>query len=66
MSELRAYVKNWESESLEWKQGWISYENDPSDYDNPHLKKTFKHEEFENGWNEAIFTSKVDGGYYDE
>lgn len=68
MCELREYVTDWHKKPWAWKQGWLYYERDPwnDDFPTPHEEGTDRHAQFEEGWNRAVFSAKVEGGYFDD
>jgi hypothetical protein len=65
MSELRNYFSNWDKMPWPWKQGWLYWEKDPWNFNNPHAEGSLKHQCFKQGYGKAVFTSQVDGGYFD-
>lgn len=51
--------------SWAYKQGWLSWERHWWENHNPHKEGTHKYNQFDKGWQDAEFYSKVEGGYYD-
>lgn len=63
---LKDCTMDWDKKSWVWKQGWLMWEKynyDTENYYNPHKIDTERYNQFKEGWNEAEFCAKVDGGW---
>lgn len=64
--DLRFYVRDeWGEKPWAWKQGFLHYIRRPWANSNPHPDNTEKARQFDEGWNEADFYSKIENGYFD-